>query len=604
MSQVSQAKNRIRWVPPKSVRLRQGQRDLYEAIRNNPKSKYAIQLPTGYGKSWCACIAYATLRSMGTVNRVLIVVPTDQQRSQYIEGLREDFPLLGIDINGIERCDNQATWVLKKSLRNESEVFVAGVQSIASNPGYYADLMQKNRWLVVADEFHHYGEENAWGAAIKDLPYEVILGMSATPFRSDNKLTIFGDCHFDVAVSIEDAFKEEAIKRIQTRIGDYSVSWSSLDDPEPQNSLMSELAQDWPDDVSQYEIKRGIRYYPKYVSEIFLQVLTAWSDYERQWPGQNQILVFAMSCRHAEMITKVINDCAFPGFPQPFADWIGVGDGDTENRSDKENADILKRFQSNELPCLVQVNKASEGFNNKRCSIGLFLDLVGDTPMKRQHIGRFMRVNQKAPGQSSLIFISEDSPCRELLESLDDDFGLSNEEKEKEKRTRESRDPKVVIPDILIIDTAFESERVVYPFGSPEAAISKFLEDMPEAAALCEGMPESERDQKLQAVMEGWLKDQHRRANPPLTSEQRRKQASEQVSRSLGRLAAAILRKRFGRNFPKTAMGDICKSINSRWKRQHGAHAELTESDLQEKVRWLQDLAEAVNNDEIPTWLI
>ncbi|MFZ9069514.1 MAG: helicase-related protein, partial [bacterium] len=100
-----------------------------------------------------------------------------------------------------------------------------------------------------------------------------------------------------------------------------------------------------------------------------------------------------------------INDMAFPGLPEPFADWIGVGEA-SDKRSPQQNEDILQRFQDNKLPCLVQVNKAGEGFNNKRCSIGLMLDMVGDTPQKRQHIGRFLRVNPDAPETDAVILLA------------------------------------------------------------------------------------------------------------------------------------------------------------------------------------------------------
>lgn len=602
---MSPTKDAKRWKPLAKLRL--GQQRLYDVISSTDKTQYSIQLPTGYGKSWCACIAYAVMRDKGKADRMLIVVPTDQQRSQYVDGLREDLRTLNISYSGIERCDNQAAWVIKESLRNKSEIFVAGVQSIASDPGYYADLMSKGRWLVVADEFHHYGEENSWGSAVKGLSYAVIMGMSATPLRADKKPTIFGDADFDVSVSISDAYAEGAIKRIESRIGDYSITWSSLDSPEPQICLMSEIQAEWKtDNFSEYELKREVRYYDKYIAEIFLQVLSTWSLYESQWPGQNQILVFAMTCRHAELITKIINDCAFPGFPTPFADWIGVGEGLNGNRSEKENVEILQRFQSNKLPCLVQVNKAGEGFNNKRCSIGLFLDLVGDTPMKRQHIGRFMRINPAAKDQSSIIFVSEDSPAKALLENIEEVFSEVDEPGQSKKTAGGGGESsqQLVIPDILLIDTAFESERVVYPFGSPEAAMAKYIEDAPEKVkAAYSTLPQDQALEIFKAGCEPWLKEQYKKQHPPMTSEEKRRMVQDQVKRNVGLLVSAVLRARYGKNFPSSARNDLYRLINGRWKKNYTAHSEMTVEDLGKKNEWLKALAESVNNKEIPTWL-
>jgi superfamily II DNA or RNA helicase len=603
---MSQTENATRWEP--SAILRQGQQELYNVVSNQQKSKYSIQLPTGYGKSWCACIAYAVMRGQHRVNRMLIIVPTDQQRSQYAEGLAGDLKALGIPYSGIERCDNQGTWVIKQAHRNKSEIFVAGIGSISADIGYYTDLMSKGSWVVVADEFHHYAEDNTWGKAIESLSYEVILGMSATPFRKDKKNTIFGAQSFDVSVSIEDAYKEGAIKRVEANIGDYVVSWSTLEDPSPRNGLMSEYETEAEKEeltISEYERKKGVRYYDKYISSIFLQLMNKYYDYEAQWPRQNQILVFAISCRHAEIVAKIINECAGG---TGFADWIGVGEGDSKfgsvesSRSDKQNAEILSRFQSNQLPCLVQVNKAGEGFNNKRCSIGLFLDLVGDCPNKRQHIGRFMRVNPESPGQSSVIFISEDAPCRGLLEGLTDDFdaadGLTPEEA-KAKRQQGSR--QLVIPDVFIIDANFSSDRIAYPFGDSAIETIKALRQTnPDVDAMYRGMTEADQIHLLHKALKIAEAEKH----PPLTSEQRRDQAREKVKASVAKLVNHVCQKKYGKSVPGSVKGDLFRVINSRWKRDNMATADMTEEDLLRKNKWLQDLADRINQEEYPTWLI
>lgn len=587
------------WKP--SRKLRKGQRELYEKLVSTDKSQYLVELPTGYGKSWCACIAYAVLRSKGKIDRCLIIVPTDLQRLQYYAGLQEDLDTLGIQYRGIERCVNGNTWVIKKSLRNESDIFIAGIGSISANPGYYADLMCKGRWLIVADELHHYAQGKTWGDCLNGLDYQVRVGMSATPLRKDGTMTIFGDAEFDVKVSINDAFKEGAIRRFSARIIDYTLTYSTLGD-EPKTALLSELSDEAEGDVSSYEIRREVRYFSKYVSSIFLLVINQWIEYEGMYPGQNQILVFALSCRHAESIAEVFNNLAFPGLPEPFADWIGVGDA-ADKRSDKENQEILERFQSNKLPCLVQVNKAGEGFNNKRCSIGLMLDMVGDTPQKRQHIGRFLRVNSQSPGIDSVIFISSDHPCRSLLENLEeqmpstakDDGGDSN---------GSGWSKQLKISDVFIVNTEFHSEKIVYPYGTKEKTIEKFVEQCSsEEKEAIDALPKEDAAILLSAAVERWVKSLLPQPKP-LTSEEARKQVLEQVQRNTGALVNYVLRKRYGSSIPKSAKGDYFKAVHSRWKRQNGGHDNATTEDLVAKNKWLQELSEQISETGLPSWLM
>lgn len=597
MQTLPQVKNTARWEPPPDLSLRNGQRALYDCISTDIKNQYLIELPTGYGKSWCACIAYAVLKSQNRVDRCLIVVPTDQQRSQYYLGLQDDLDMLGVPYRGIERCLNGNPWVIKKSVRNQSDIFIAGVGSITANPSYYSDLMSKGNWLVVVDEMHHFPEGKAWGEAVSALPYSVRMGMSATPIRRDNSPTIFGDSEFDVRVSLKDAFEEGAIRKLKSRILEYTLTYSKLGE-DPTTAMLSDIAEEVEGDISAWELKKGVRYFAKYVSSIFLATINQWLEYESLYPGQNQILVFAMSCKHAESVASIINDLAPPGLAEPFADWIGVGEAE-DKRSPSQNEEILQQFQNNKLPCLVQVNKAGEGFNNKRCSVGLMLDMVGDTPQKRQHIGRFLRVNSDAPECEAVVFISSDHPCRGLLSNLESQMPTAEGGKSDSSGNGDG-DTQLKIPDIFILNTEYHSELTVYPYGSKDAAIKKFLEECPEAKSIVDSMPNA--NDVLEAMMEQWVK-KYIPQPAPLSSEEERKIVQDQVKKNTGKLVNAVLRKRFGSSIPKTALKDYYSAIHSQWKKQHGSQSTATKEDLIAKNKWLQEIADQVNEGRFPTWL-
>src|SRR5262245_7885898 len=98
---MSPGQNSTGWKPPTSLRV--GQQQVYEVLQKAPqKQRYAIQLPTGYGKSWCACIAFAVCREQGRCTRALFVVPSIQQHDQYLQSLRTDLHDLGISCQGID----------------------------------------------------------------------------------------------------------------------------------------------------------------------------------------------------------------------------------------------------------------------------------------------------------------------------------------------------------------------------------------------------------------------------------------------------------------------------------------------------------------------
>lgn len=592
----SQENNIVGWQPPRYVKLRYGQKLLLDKLNTERKSVYAVQLPTGYGKSWCAAIAYAALKGHGQLDRMLLVVPTTVQREQYISDFKSDLEYLQILYRGVEACDSGSTRVLKKSLRNESDIFVTTVQSITADKGWFIDLMTNNSWLVVADEFHHYAEDKTWGQAISGLNKTVLLGMSATPIRGDCSPTIIGRTP-DVYISYEDAVKEKACRNICVVACEYDITYSSNND-EPQTVTLSELKESLPENISDWEAKRRIRYHYKYINSLLIQVQNLWILNERESPGQNQILVFAMSCRHAESVCKAINNLASPGMPSPFAEWVGTGDGETENRTDEQNRKIIERFQRNEFPCLVNVNMTGEGFNNKRCSIGVMLDLVGDTPMKRQHVGRFTRMNDKDPSRIATIFVSTDSPCLSLLKNLEEqtEAGLSDEEKKDENKSGSREYLYPPIYDLFIIDTQYRSSTKIYPYGSLKNAVAAFVDQNPEFKNVSQ--------EQLIAAMDAWC-DKRSGVTKEPTAQERYKELSDQVNRNVGVLANILLRKRYGDKMPANAKNDVFRTIHGYYKRHiaRDAQKDLTEDELYNKNTWLQNLRKQIVQGEIPSWL-
>jgi hypothetical protein len=188
-----------------------------------------------------------------------------------------------------------------------------------------------------------------------------------------------------------------------------------------------------------------------------------------------------------------------------------------------------------------------------------------------------------------------------LLEGIEEEFGPRDEGNEKEEGSSESgKEREIRIPDIILLDTEFHSERVVYPFGSAEKALDHILENHAGDAirAACGEMNRDTLAQFFRDSIQDLLPAPKR-----FTSEQLRDQVKKQVARNTGLLVSAIIRKRYGATFPKTAKGDFYKLINSRWKKANSAHAEMTEQDLRDKNKWLQELAHQVNQGKTPTWL-
>ena len=115
-------------IMPSGKKLRRGQAEVLDLIKS--KTRVVAKLPTGYGKTLTAAAAYAALRSMGIVNRLLWIVPRIAQQEQGAEDvpsdLRDEF---GIETKSWTIGDNDVA-TMRAHLENQNEIFVIMVQRL------------------------------------------------------------------------------------------------------------------------------------------------------------------------------------------------------------------------------------------------------------------------------------------------------------------------------------------------------------------------------------------------------------------------------------------------------------------------------------------
>jgi hypothetical protein len=106
------------------------------------------------------------LRHQGRVNRLLYITPTTAQHEQFLSGGHEDLRDAGVPApHKIVDVSFFKTVAIKQHRTNEAQVFAINVQALITKDGMdrVNSLMQQGQWMVVVDEYHHYGlgEERA-----------------------------------------------------------------------------------------------------------------------------------------------------------------------------------------------------------------------------------------------------------------------------------------------------------------------------------------------------------------------------------------------------------------------------------------------------------
>ena len=388
-----------------------------ERLRLGSRSELVV-VPVGYGKTIIGVGSFDVAAGIASADTCLYVAPTDILRTQVYAGVDRALALLG-SARPIRKAlaDNAAGGGLEGSGAN---FIVATYQQIAAAPGLYRRLTRKRRVHIVCDEAHHLGERGRWAEAIGSLGPVSTMLLSATPVRLDRD-AIAGARYVEeeeglvidplLHVSMREAWREGRIlKHLNMQMKDYAVQLQGREG-EIHEFSASEMA-DLPD-FDQACVRQQLRWNEDYVQPLvreFAQTLEAKIATRH---GQHQGLVFAATTEHANHLDRL------------FARWhpalrcavVHSGPDISEGEVDRR----MREFHAGRVDVLIQVRKASEGFDAPPVSVLLKLDAVFSREPVIQQLGRGLRFNHNLPERQNLlnVFIGRDPRLAAIIEHLE-----------------------------------------------------------------------------------------------------------------------------------------------------------------------------------------
>lgn len=602
MSGLPPAEDLERRIVRSGRQLRKGQRDFIRYVSEHPDQViFNGVLPTGYGKSMTAEGSCDVLKQQGRATRFLFVVPTDTQRTQYAEGVALDVANMSLNLKLMaQKTEDGLVYHvpivvshtvadLRAHLENRCEVFITTIQSIHANQGWYADFMSTGTWCVFADEYQKLNREDGakWGKALEALHYNILFGLTATPVRTDRKQTVFATKEPDVCVTFKQAYTEQAIRRVVAHIEHYFVD--VIGDS-------GDIERVTTDNIDSYDLSRDLRFTTKYYASLLSSAHDCLTAKNLNHHNQNQMLVFAMSVKHAQSVSDVMNTL----FGKGFSDWVGVG---PDGRSSSENKEILKRYKANEFPCLVQVDIAGEGFDNPRSSVLVFLNLLRKASVKAvQQAGRGVRRNYGISDfneDACDMFASPDTEMADLIRELAEqtlDVGeVGREVGSSDGEEREA--PIYNIPpfDTSVKDTEYDRSEVISKI--PQAEVDNFRD------AVERQEPHAEvSDDRLRAILADERIEQMKKVE---AMQKRPEVMRDKVQDALKVFVNNVLRLRYGRSAPQSATGDMYRVINTQWKRlTKKGHGDMLEEDFRRKYDWIREMNDTIGETRaLPRWL-
>lgn len=579
---------------------RPGQAEVIARALEADQNQLCAKLPTGYGKTFTSACVYSSLQRQGKVDRLLYLVPTVGQLSQFVQDGKGDLEDACVD--GVAYiCDigfSGAAQAIKQHRRASHQVFATTIQALStrSTGATVRDLMETGNWMICVDEYHHYGLEKTWGRAVLDLQRlpscKFLLAMSATPNRPGDD-SAFGKP--DVSVTYRRAVLEGSVKPMQCHAYTYRIDAIENGDviSYTMQDLIDQAKSEKPEALE--KVFSQMRWSPKYISPL---VDTPIARMIRQrCSGQPlQTLIGATCCSHAAMVCDQVKTM----FPELRIDWVGTG---INGRSDGENKAILRKFcpdkidgkrrpQDVRLDVLVHVGMAGEGLDTIYVSEVVHLNAANKNNSNDQENGRGARF---LPGVMATINVETGSDYAEkylgrMIEMSFDSENPTEEEPAEDDAIDRTDDipelpeePNIQILDVECIDiNTGEVKRMAQAFSE---ASGRSLDD-PEVEA------------KALAFYQQMRRKDAEQFNERSTVEQWK----QQVENALSTVARRVARKLSPGRSDKALIGDIRKRINTRKKRTIGA-IDKDVTTLRSHWNWLRDLDHEVCQKEVPAWL-
>jgi superfamily II DNA or RNA helicase len=372
----------------RSVRLRPWQHAALQRFIDSPKPDFLAVATPGAGKTTFALTALRTVLATHPA-RVVIVAPTAHLKVQWASAAAA----LGLHVD-------PAWSPTEGAMPADMHGIVTTYQQVAMSPEAVRDVARGA--IVVLDEVHHAGEEQAWGESLRTAFGGAArrLSLSGTPFRSDTRAIPFIRYDLDEAVpdfeyGYDDALRDGRVVRpiyfprlggaMEWSASDGSIQSATFDDP-----LTSNLANQ--------RLRTALSLEGDWLTAVLADAVARLAEV-RTVHADAGGLVIATDQEHARGIATVLRE--------RFATTAVVVTSDDPGSSAR-----IAAFAGSDTEWLVAVRMVSEGVDIPRLRVGVFATTTTTDLFFRQAVGRFVRWMPRIRDQRSWLFIPDDPRLR------------------------------------------------------------------------------------------------------------------------------------------------------------------------------------------------
>ena len=450
-------------------RPRDWQKRFIAKYHGNRGTDFLLVACPGAGKTLASGFVARDLLRDGTVERLLVVVPTAALRTQWMDALAK----LGIIVDGVTMNNGQGE---KETIDGQrTNGWVVTYQSLYSDRASHRILNSRRPTLAILDEVHHLGADASWGkAAIEALsPCEHRLGLSGTPFRGTRDEIPFVE--FD-----ENGFaryRDDADGTPYPRGFDYSYGRALHDTPPPVRPILfdqyaGDIAwlEQWTGEEKTVNLsdqlgkkdrskanKHALDPRGDWLRTVLADADARLSMVRSEGDPSAQGLVLCIDTRHAYGVRQLLAEITRTHVPVAVSKDLDGHDVTEEAR------DVIEGFEASPARWLVAVAMVSEGIDIPTLRVGVWATVVRSPLRFRQGMGRLIRRTNLAEDvdQTAYMFVPRDPEMVRLADEVYEEVKLALLDKDDPDEPGQ--------PGTDVIGCDFQDELPLDAFRSAEA---------------------------------------------------------------------------------------------------------------------------------------
>jgi superfamily II DNA or RNA helicase len=350
-----------------------------------PRDFLAVATP-GAGKTTFALTIAAELLAQRTVERIIVVAPTEHLKTQWAAAAaKAGIPIDPSYSGGQGRTSKDYVGVA---------VTYAGV---AANPVALRVRTERFRTLVILDEIHHAGDALSWGEAVREAfePARRRLALTGTPFRSDVNpipFVTYAPGPDGAARSVADygygyarALADHVVRPVLFLAYSGSMQWRTRAGDEMAARLGEQITKD----MTAQALRTALDPQGAWIPSVLTAADRRLTEVRRHVPGAGG-LVIATDQDSARAYAAVLREL--------------TGTAPVLVLSDEKAASRrIERFGESDERWMVAVRMVSEGVDVPRLAVGVYATTTTTPLFFAQAVGRFVRARRR--GETASVFL-------------------------------------------------------------------------------------------------------------------------------------------------------------------------------------------------------